>query len=183
LPGLVFVARPASRSTSQSACHNVPGLVIILFMRSILINLLLLFSALTTGSLSLAKLKPLSSSELDAQDQAQSREALYLPSGPGLELMSFGYQKALSHLFWFKSISYFAKHYRGDRNYVWLSHMCELVTRLDPAADYAYHFCGMMLAWEGNMPQQAIKILSTGIENFPSDWVLPYLRGSSLHSS
>lgn len=110
-------------------------------------------------------------------DPSQQQEVLYLPGGTGLELMSFGYQKALSHLIWFKTISYFAKHYRQDRNYKWLSHMCELVTRLNPDALYMFQFCGVMLAWEGNMPNQAVSILSSAIKAHPDNWLFPYLRG------
>lgn len=106
-------------------------------------------------------------------------EVLYLPSGVALRLISFGFAPALSHLLWFRTISYFGKHYRADRDYTWLNHMCELVIRLNPSLKHVYQFCGTMLAWEANLPDQGVAMFSQAIEQFPSDWFFYYLRGFS----
>ena len=100
-----------------------------------------------------------------------------MPSGSGLELISFGYKNVLSHTLWFNTISYFGKHYKSDRNYEWLSHMCNLTTRLNPKMPHVYEFCSLMLAWEARDPQQSIKILDKAIEAYPLEWKFPYLRG------
>lgn len=104
-------------------------------------------------------------------------EALYLPRGEGLQFMSFGYKNALAHLLWFNTINYFGKHYQGNRDYRWLSHMCGLVTNLNSKMTYVYEFCGLMLAWEAKLPDKSIALLSDGISNNPNYWKLPYLRG------
>jgi tetratricopeptide (TPR) repeat protein len=106
-----------------------------------------------------------------------SNEALYLPNGKGLQFLSFGYRNALAHTLWFNTISYFGKHYQGDRNYQWLNHMCNLVTDLNPEMLHVYDFCSVMLAWEANFPDESIKILDKAILVYPDNWKLPYLRG------
>ena len=117
---------------------------------------------------------------LDISEEYQ--EALYLPKGPALKVMSFGYQNVLSRLLWFNTNNYFGKHYRGDKNYKWLEHMCDLVTTLDPRAYKVYEFAALMLAWEANEPKKALKILTKGmntpeLEDDPWFWKLTYLRG------
>jgi hypothetical protein len=102
---------------------------------------------------------------------------LYIPGGKGLKLMSFGYRNMMSNVLWFKTISYFGKHFGTDRNYEWLFHMCRLVSELNPKTPHVYKFCSMMLAWEANEPQKSYEILSTAIETFPSSWEFYYYRG------
>ncbi|MBN8550038.1 MAG: hypothetical protein J0M12_12040 [Deltaproteobacteria bacterium] len=136
--------------------------------------------------LSLAVLIPLASislRELGARapqilvDESQGREALYLPSGKGLQALSFGYRNVLSNILWFNTINYFGKHHRGDQKYVWLAHMCGLVTDLNPRAAHVYDFCGNMLSWEAGKPQEAVNILTKAIAQFPTEWMLYYQRG------
>lgn len=135
----------------------------------------LLFLAVVLAAVSIAKLQKIQAAAGQRKDPRA--EVLYLPSGVGLEVLSFGYGRAVSHLLWFNTISYFAKHYRGDRDYTWLSHMCSLVTRLNPQALHVFQFCGTMLAWEGNLPEQSQQILSQAIELHPENWLFYYLRG------
>ena len=104
-------------------------------------------------------------------------EALYLPDGRALKFISFGYRNALSDLLWFTTVSYFGKHFRKDQNYIWLGHMCDLVSRLNPHASHVYEFCGMMLAWEAGEPARAIEILNRAVRNSPENWYYLYLRG------
>lgn len=105
------------------------------------------------------------------------REILLMPNGKAVQFMSFGYSNLFGDLLWFKTISYFGKHYKGDRSYPWLYHMCDLVTSLNPHASWAYEFCGMMLPWEGGEFEKGIKILTKAIDHDPTNWKYPYLRG------
>lgn len=104
-------------------------------------------------------------------------EMLYLPSGKGIELISFGYRNALANVLWFNTVNYVGKHFKSDRNYQWLSHMCGLVTELNPKLLHVYEFCGLMLAWEAGLGKEAESILTKGITHHPEKWKLPYLRG------
>ena len=55
--------------------------------------------------------------------------------------------------------------------------MCDLVTELDAKAIHVYEFCGTMLSWEYNNPDQAYKILTKGVNHHPTIWYMLYLRG------
>ena len=118
-------------------------------------------------------------STLEARQQKEdpNEEVLYLPSGKGLKFLSFGYSNALGSLLWFKTISYFGKHYRSDQEYRWLNHMCTLVQQLNPGEKAVVDFCSLMLSWEEDKPEEAIAILTRGIEAHPDYWRFRYLRG------
>jgi len=109
--------------------------------------------------------------------ELEAREALYLPNGQALELLSLGYKNALSDYFWFKTINYFGKHFSSDRGYRWLSHMCNLVVDLDPSKIFAFEFCGNMLAWEASRPEEAVGILDKAVSSHPNNWKFLYMRG------
>lgn len=135
-------------------------------------QLLLAFSAIVTWQSYLAISDTPVKSAYDSK-----REALYLPSGKGLHFISFGFRNILANVLWFNAINYFGKHYATDRNFKWLGHMCNLVTDLNPRALHVYHFGGMMLAWEANLPESSVELVTKGIKHLPSDWSLMYLRG------
>ena len=107
----------------------------------------------------------------------RQQESLYLPNGKGLEFISFGFKNLWSDLLWFNAINYFGKHYRSDRDYTWLDHMCDLITTLDAQARHVYEFCSLMLAWEAAQPDRAAAILGKALRADPGYWRYYYLRG------
>ncbi len=109
--------------------------------------------------------------------ESEAQEVLYLPSGRGLEAISFGYKNFFSDILWFNTISYFGEHFANDRNYQWLGHMCNLVTDLNPNALHVYRFCSNMLSWESQKPKEAVALLGKAIEAHPKDWEWYYHRG------
>ena len=113
----------------------------------------------------------------ESEKTAEEREVLYLPNGDGLELLSFGYRNVFSNVLWFKTISYFGKHFKTDHDYRWLGHMCNLVIDLDPHAEHVIKFCATMLAWEANDPDASLEVLSKAIRENPDHWMYYYLRG------
>jgi len=113
------------------------------------------------------------STEVDQQIE----EVLYLPSGKGLNLLSFGYKNSIANLLWFNTVNYFGKNYKGDRSYKWLGHMCGLVTDLNQQAHHVYEFCSLMLAWEAGAYEESIELLGKAIERNPGYWRNYYLRG------
>ena len=140
----------------------------------------ILKSVLLTGFLALTAMsyQRASSSAGELSNQLpRDREVLYLPSGRGLELISFGFKNALADILWFNTVSYFGKHYRLDRNYTWLGHMCSLITELDPRARQIFEFCSLMLAWEAQKTTDAFTILNRGLKAEPGYWRYYYLRG------
>jgi hypothetical protein len=136
---------------------------------------LFIIAALLCAALSLANLKTLPKAL--PPEVERKREIAYIPSGKGLELISFGYRNAVADILWLNTLSYFGKHFASDKNYDWLSHMCGLITRLNPKVFDPYYFCATMLGWEVNEPQKAIDILTSATEAHPDDWFFFYQRG------
>jgi tetratricopeptide (TPR) repeat protein len=135
--------------------------------------LALLFGTLILCSFSFIKLAQLEQKEVGNPHP----EVLYLPAEKALEFISFGYRNTLAHFLWFHTNNYFGKHYRGDRNYDWLSHYCNLVTTLNPKNRDYYQFCGTMLSWEANRIEDSIAIFTRAIAAYPQDWLYYYFRG------
>jgi tetratricopeptide (TPR) repeat protein len=115
--------------------------------------------------------------EQETKKTAAMKEVLYLPDGTALEVLSFGYKNALANTLWFNTVSYFGKHYKSDKDYKWLEHMCDLITDLNPRAEHVFSFCSTMLSWEVNHPQPAYDILTKAIKTRPDYWRYYYLRG------
>ncbi|MFI5398837.1 MAG: tetratricopeptide repeat protein, partial [Candidatus Binatia bacterium] len=83
----------------------------------------------------------------------------------------------LADVLWFRTISYFGRHYRSDRLYPWLAGMCNAVTDLDPAAEHVYRFGGLILLWEADFTDAGIALLEKGTQNIPASWELQYMLG------
>jgi tetratricopeptide (TPR) repeat protein len=106
---------------------------------------------------------------------------IYLPHAQFLRPVSLGYQAVLADVLWFRTISYFGEHYRSDRTYAWLAYMCDLVTDLNPRADYVYRFAGMILPWEANQVDEGIRLLNKGVGVFPDSWLLHFWLGFTYY--
>jgi tetratricopeptide (TPR) repeat protein len=121
--------------------------------------------------------------ELNRHRQAagEARSPVYLPQAKYLRPMSLGYENVLADILWFRAISYFGKHYRQDRTYPWLAHMCDLVTDLDPKARHVYQFAGVILPWEANQAEAGIRMLEKGVRVFPESWILRYHLGFNYY--
>ena len=104
-------------------------------------------------------------------------EMLYVPNSSAVKALAFGYHNVAADLLWFKTISYFGKHYKLDRDYRWLAKMCGVVTDLDQNFHPAFQFCSTMLSWEVSSPADSITLLSKAIEVHPNNWKYRYLRG------
>lgn len=138
-------------------------------------SLAIFLTFLLTTAISIYKLRldeSLQSSPSELQD-----EVLLLPNGEALELLSLGFENALSNILWFNTMSYFGKHYKSDHSYEWLFHMCDLVTSLDDKADYAFEFCASMLSWEAADPIRSNIILDKAIAADSANWRYLFLRG------
>lgn len=112
-----------------------------------------------------------------ARQVARGTGPIYLPRAEYLRPMSLGWANVLADLLWFRTISYFGEHYRSDRTYPWLAHMCDLVTDLDPRAEHVYRFAGVILPWEAEQAEAGIRLLEKGTRTFPDSWLLHYYLG------
>jgi tetratricopeptide (TPR) repeat protein len=112
---------------------------------------------------------------------ADAGQFVYVPDPRFLRIASLGYTSAVADILWFRTISYFGAHYRSDRLYPWLAKMCDVVTDLDPRAEYVYRFAGVILPWEAKRPDDGIALLDKGIKHFPNSWLFYYLQGTNLY--
>jgi hypothetical protein len=124
-----------------------------------------------------------SSAALDREliSGAEFAELIYLPPTGFLRAVSLGYEQALADVLWFRTISYFGRHYQGDRVYPWLASMCDGVTDLDPHAEHVYQFGGIILPWEADRIDDGIALLEKGTRNMPDSWQLHYMLGFSYY--
>jgi tetratricopeptide (TPR) repeat protein len=136
-----------------------------------------LLGATTFLALLITHLTNIKLTELKKNHTKELSEALYLPNAKAISFLSFGYKKALANFIWFKTISYFGRHFASDQHYQWLYLMCDLVTTLDPQAQHVYEFGSNILAWEAHSPKDAAMLLTKAIEHNPRYWKFPYLRG------
>jgi hypothetical protein len=140
-------------------------------------------SVLALATVGLVALVDYSSSALDAPAFTPPLEdrLVYVPDPRMLRIVSLGHSAAVADLLWFRTISYFGKHYRTDRLYPWLDRMCDAVTDLDPKAEHVYRFGGVILPWEANRPDDGIALLEKGLRHFPDSWYLHWLTGFSYY--
>lgn len=114
-------------------------------------------------------------------ESTQTAQPVYLPKAEYLRPMSLGFANVLADVLWFRTISYFGSHYRGDRVYPWLAHMCDLVTDLDPRAEHVYRFAGVILPWEAGEADEGIRLLEKGVRTFPDSWMMHYWLGFNYY--
>src|SRR5215831_18573347 len=141
--------------------------------------MLIRVAALIVALGALAAVVAVTGTRLDRAATAAARadEPVYLPRAEYLRPISFGWQNVLADVLWFRTISYFGEHYRGDRTYPWLAQMCDLVTDLDPRAEHVYRFGGVLLPWEAGEVDAGVRLLEKGIAVFPDSWTLHYYLG------
>jgi tetratricopeptide (TPR) repeat protein len=102
---------------------------------------------------------------------------LYLPRIEAVRAVTLGYEHFISTLLWFRTLHYFGSQFEAKEAMPWFSHMCDLVTELDPGGRHVFEFCGTLVSWIAREPQRCISLLSKGIEHDPSYWRYYYLRG------
>lgn len=119
--------------------------------------------------------------EQRAHPDPSATEPVYLPKAKYLRAVSLGYHNVVADLLWFRTISYFGEHYRSERSYPWLAHMCDLVTDLDPRAEHVYRFAGVILPWEAGQVDAGNRILEKGLQVFPDSWLLHYWLGFNYY--
>ena len=118
---------------------------------------------------------------LEKSPPAATARFVYLPKAEYLRPMSLGFANVLADILWFRAINYFGLHYRSDRLYPWLAHMCDLVTDLDPRAEHVYRFAGVILPWESGEADEGIRLLEKGTRTFPDSWLLNYWLGFNYY--
>lgn len=116
--------------------------------------------------------------DLQRQTRSSNAEAkpLFLPKPTLVHLTTLGYDSAASDAFWFLTVNYFGKSFRGRGDFRWLKHYCSLTTELNPRAVERFEFCATLLSWMAKNPNASNLLLNSAIKAHPSNWRLYYLR-------
>lgn len=101
-------------------------------------------------------------------------ELLYLPSERLLTHFTGGMSSIVADVLWIQCVKYTARHFKGDRKFTWLNHMCNLITRLDPNFVAVYRYGGIFLAALKADDDASIDLLKRGFRANPYAWELPY---------
>lgn len=118
----------------------------------------------------------LRSSFSEYEAEYQDAPPLYLPRLNVVKAVTLGYENFTANLLWFVTLNYFGEKFETNGRMPWFSHMCELVTALDPGSRHVFEFCGTLMSWVGREPKRSTALLSEGIKADPNYWRYYYLR-------
>ncbi len=116
-------------------------------------------------------------SPLKQENASEYSPPLYLPKIEAVKATTLGYEHFVSTVLWFNTIHYFGSQFETKKAMPWFSHMCDLVTELNPKGRHVFEFCGTLVSWIAREPNRCIAILSKGIKHDPDYWRYYYLRG------
>jgi hypothetical protein len=115
--------------------------------------------------------------EIKLHNTAPSSMA-YVPQTEKIKPFLLGFHSAYADYLWIRTTLYFGSHFMTDKEYPWLIHMVDLVTRLNPYCYPAYEFAGLMLPDVCKNPGAARIILERGVSaNIDKKWKLYYYLG------
>ncbi len=97
-------------------------------------------------------------------------EMMYFPSGRFLKIVVCDFDIFVSNIVWLRAIQYYGQHALTDYNYPWLTHIFDILTRLDPLFINGYRFGALLIAEDAGSPAEAIKLLRRAITNCPDRW-------------
>jgi len=101
-------------------------------------------------------------------------ELRYLPSERLLTQFTAGMSTVVADFLWIQCLQYTGRHYQGDRDFTWLSHMLNMVTRLDPYFVPAYRYGAVFLSMLKADDAASLELLHKGMKQNPFAWELPY---------
>lgn len=112
-------------------------------------------------------------------------ETVYLPPTPVLRTLAFGRTTFMADLVWLRSISYFAIHFTGDKDFRWLEPLTEAVLDLDPEFRKAYEWAATAVMYGGTIDNTSVRtanrILERALQRFPDDWELHLQLGTNYY--
>jgi hypothetical protein len=113
--------------------------------------------------------------QMDARREVGfEEELLYLPNEKLLNHFTGGMDSVVADLLWLQCIQYTAKEFRGDNKYIWLNHMTDTITRLDPYFVDVYRYGGIFMASLKADSDGSVNLMQRGMIHNPDAWVLPY---------
>jgi tetratricopeptide (TPR) repeat protein len=105
-------------------------------------------------------------------------EAYYVPPAPVVRTMAFGYNELAADFVWLRTITYFATHLVGDRDFSHLRRYLETILTLDPHFKQVYRYGASMLLSRGERQTNAdvftaIELYERAQKLWPEDWRYP----------
>ncbi|MGL1933919.1 MAG: hypothetical protein OCD01_02815 [Fibrobacterales bacterium] len=92
----------------------------------------------------------------------------YLPNTAYVKTMSMGHKNSVAGLIWIDAMLYFGENILTAKESIWILHLVDLITQLDPQFEAAYLFTGTV--FKGNSEGLDLKILKRGTENLSHNW-------------
>jgi len=138
-------------------------------MRKITIVLILLVSLALLAGL---KLK----ADAVGRYQVPGSSIIYIPSGKALKYVTFGYNTLMADLVYLWAIQYFSDQTIWER-FDYLDHIFSIVAELDPQYLDPYEIGALIAIYDAKNLDLALKIIDRGIENNPTQWILPLQAG------
>jgi hypothetical protein len=111
-------------------------------------------------------------------------DVLYFSSPEGMKKVALGYDSLLADIYWMRAIQYYGRRDEADKRavrYKNLPALLQMTVALDPNMLDAYRAGANFLAEPdplgAGQPEEALKLLDTGINKMPSDWRLQFDKG------
>jgi hypothetical protein len=102
----------------------------------------------------------------------------FVPQSEKIKPYLMGFHTAYADYLWIRTTLYFGSHFLSDRQFTWLTHLVDLVTRLNPDFYPAYEFAGLMIPDICENPDAARVILERGISStVQNKWKLWFYLG------
>jgi hypothetical protein len=102
----------------------------------------------------------------------------YLPDNERIKDYLLGYETTVSHYLWIRTIIYFGEHYKGDKHYLWLVNMLDIITKLNPLFYPAYEFAGVVLPDITKNPDISRIMLERGLTQLNDrQWNIAFYMG------
>lgn len=102
----------------------------------------------------------------------------YLPDNEHIKDFLLGYETTVSHYLWIRTIIYFGDHYNGDKHFLWIVNMLDIITKLNPHFYPAYEFAGVLLPRITKNPDVSRIVLERGLTNLNNrQWNIAFYMG------
>lgn len=109
--------------------------------------------------------------------QGRFEELFYFPSGVFVREATVGYRNLAADAIWLEFIQYYGEHRLTDQKFLYLGHILDVLTDLDPRFLSAYTYGALLLVTDANEPSRGIALLRKGMKNNPLSWQIPFTAG------
>jgi hypothetical protein len=113
----------------------------------------------------------------DARHYEHTTDVAYLPTTNALRIMAAGYDDVMADVLWLRTVTYYGEWRQGEHGIAFFRELSHRIVELDPHFVDAYRFGALVLADDLGSFDDAIELLSKGMEAMPETWWLPFEAG------